>query len=122
MAPTLDCLDHVHIHVADRAQSEAWYARVQGLQRLPECEPWLPAQGPLTLGNAAATVQLALFERPVEKCHSVVAYGDHGHGVSCLACPSVRRPRPWCRGRRSSSCLVTLLQRPRRKSVRDNVL
>lgn len=73
MAPTLDCLDHVHIHVANRAQSEAWYARVLGLQRLPECEPWLSAQGPLTLGNAAATVQLALFERPVEKCHSVVA-------------------------------------------------
>ncbi|MCH7371344.1 MULTISPECIES: VOC family protein [Aeromonas] len=73
MAPTLDSLDHVHIHVANRAQSEAWYARVLGLQRLPECEPWLSAQGPLTLGNATATVHLALFERPVEKCHSVVA-------------------------------------------------
>ena len=44
MAPTLDCLDHIHIHVANRAQSEAWYARVLGLHRQPECEPWLAVQ------------------------------------------------------------------------------
>lgn len=72
--PSLDSLDHVHIHVANRAQSEAWYARVLGLHRHPESEPWLSEHGPLTVSNAAATVHLALFERPVEKCHSVVAF------------------------------------------------
>lgn len=73
MAPNLDSLDHIHIYVTDRAQAEAWYAQVLGLHRLPECEPWVSARGPLTLGNAAGSVHLALFERPAEKCHSVVA-------------------------------------------------
>jgi len=74
MAPKLESLDHIHIFVVDRSTSEQWYARVLGLYRAPEFESWVSERGPLTLGNPSGTVHLALFERPVAKCHSVVAF------------------------------------------------
>ncbi len=74
MTPKLESLDHIHIHVADRAAAEAWYARVLGLSRSPEYESWVSDRGPLTIGNASGSVHLALFERPAAKCHSVVAF------------------------------------------------
>jgi catechol-2,3-dioxygenase len=73
MAPNLEGLDHVHIYVVNRSASEQWYAHVLGLHRLPEFEYWVSERGPLTVGNASGTVHLALFERPAEECHSVVA-------------------------------------------------
>jgi len=73
MAPNLEGLDHVHIYVVDRSASEAWYARVMGLHRVPAFDRWVSERGPLTVGNPSGTVHLALFERPAEKCHSVVA-------------------------------------------------
>ena len=72
--PTLEKIDHIHIHVADRTASEAWYRDVLGLHRLPELAFWASDGGPLTLANAAGTVHLALFERPSEPCHSTVAF------------------------------------------------
>lgn len=74
MAPTLEGIDHIHIYVADRAASEAWYARVMGLGRVAELAFWAPNGGPLTMANASGTVHLALFERPAEKCRSTVAF------------------------------------------------
>jgi catechol-2,3-dioxygenase len=73
MAPNLESLDHIHIYVVNRSRSEEWYARVLGLHRAPEFESWVSERGPLTVGNSSGTVYLALFERPAEKCHSVVA-------------------------------------------------
>src|SRR6478735_8899142 len=74
MTPNLERLDHVHIYVVNRPQSEEWYARVLGLRRLPEFESCVSERGPLAVGNLSGTVHLALFERPAEKCHSVVAF------------------------------------------------
>lgn len=74
MAPTLQGIDHIHIFVTDRAASEEWYSRVFGLRRDPKFEPWTTGRGPLTIGNDSGTVHLALFERPPEKCRSVVAF------------------------------------------------
>ena len=74
MPPDLEKIDHIHIHVADRAASEAWYRDVLGLRRLPELAFWASDGGPLTLANAAGTVHLALFESPRETCRSVVAF------------------------------------------------
>ncbi|HEY8118516.1 MAG TPA: VOC family protein [Methylophilaceae bacterium] len=74
MTPTLEGLDHIHIYVVNRLESEEWYARVLGLRRSSEFESWVSDRGPLTIGNSSGTVHLALFERPAEKCHSVIAF------------------------------------------------
>ncbi len=73
MAPELLDIDHIHIFVADRRASEAWYAKVLGLKRSPELEVWASLGGPLTLQNDDGSVHLALFERPTEPCRSTVA-------------------------------------------------
>jgi catechol-2,3-dioxygenase len=73
MVPTLKDVDHIHVYVADRAASEAWYARVMGLTRVAELEFWAPDGGPLTIGNASGSIHLALFERPPQECRSTVA-------------------------------------------------
>jgi|GEM_PF-282007 len=64
MNPSFDAIDHLHLHVADRAAAEAWYARVLGLRRLPELEHWAGDGGPLTLSDDAGRLHLAVFERP----------------------------------------------------------
>jgi catechol-2,3-dioxygenase len=73
MAPILERIDHIHIHVSNRVIAEAWYARVLGLRRLPEFEFWAVDGGPLTLSNASGSIHLALFERPRQACHSTIA-------------------------------------------------
>lgn len=75
MSPSLDTIDHVHVFVSDRAAAEAWYARVLGLVRVPDLAFWAADGGPLTVGNVAGTVHLALFERPRERCRSTIAFG-----------------------------------------------
>ena len=74
MTPSLEKIDHIHIHVADRAAAEAWYRDVLGLHRLPEIAFWAIDGGPLTVANAAGSVHLALFERPRERNRSVIAF------------------------------------------------
>ena len=74
MAPALECIDHVHIFVRDRNASERWYAEVMGLTRIVELEFRAAGSGPLTLSNASGSVHLALFERQVQPCRTVVAF------------------------------------------------
>lgn len=73
--PNIRCIDHVHVHVADRAAAEGWYRRVLGLGRVREYEFWAAADGPLFLQNPEGTVQLALFERPAGERRSTIALG-----------------------------------------------
>lgn len=73
LAPPLRGFDHVHVHVADRAAAERWYARVLGLVRVPELEGWAVDGGPLTLGDRSGSVHLALFERPASARHATLA-------------------------------------------------
>lgn len=56
-------IDHVHVYVADRRQSAAWYDAVLGLRPAARFARWAedPA-GPLLVENAAGTIHLALFE------------------------------------------------------------
>ena len=75
MIPTFQRIDHIHVYVADRSASEAWYASVLGFARVPELELWAPDGGPLTLVDESGSVHLALFERAAEKCRSVIAFG-----------------------------------------------
>jgi catechol-2,3-dioxygenase len=75
MPPELDRVDHLHVFVADRAAAERWYTQVLGLQRVPELVFWASDGGPLTLGNAAGTIHIALFERPATACRSTIALG-----------------------------------------------
>ena len=74
MAPTLTGVDHIHILVTNRSAALEWYAEVLGLHAMPELLFWAEGYGPLTVGNAAGTIHLALFERPREKCRSTVAF------------------------------------------------
>jgi len=73
MTPGLNGIDHVHVYVADREAAERWYADVLGFTPVAALQSWA-GTGPLTIGNAAGTVHLALFERPREACRSVVAF------------------------------------------------
>ena len=79
MTPALDRVDHVHIYVADRAAAQRWYAEVLGLVPVPELASWAGG-GPLTIGNASGSVHLALFERPLKECRSVVAFATGAGG------------------------------------------
>lgn len=72
-APRFDAIDHLHVHVQDRPAAEAWYGRVFGLRRVPEFEHWATAGGPLTLGDAAGHLHLALFQRPTQAHHATIA-------------------------------------------------
>lgn len=71
--PGLDGFDHAHVYVQDRAAAEAWYRDVLGFVRMKEYESWADGGGPLTIRDASGRVHLALFERPREKCRSVLA-------------------------------------------------
>ena len=73
MPPDLQVIDHVHVFVADRTRAEAWYGKVLGLRRSKELEFWATDGGPLTVQNESGSVHIALFERPVQPCRSVVA-------------------------------------------------
>jgi catechol 2,3-dioxygenase-like lactoylglutathione lyase family enzyme len=73
--PAIRSIDHVHVYVQDRAAAERWYAQVMGLTRSKAYEGWAEGGGPLTIENPEGTVHIALFERPPQKCRSVIALG-----------------------------------------------
>ena len=73
--PRIRTIDHVHVYVADRSASEAWYKRVLGFARTKEFEVWANDGGPLTIQNSEGTVHIALFERRPLKTRSTIALG-----------------------------------------------
>jgi catechol 2,3-dioxygenase-like lactoylglutathione lyase family enzyme len=77
--PAIRSVDHIHVFVADRAAAERWYESVLGFARVKEYEFWAADGGPLTIQNQESTVHIALFERPVEKCRSTIAFGVSAH-------------------------------------------
>jgi catechol-2,3-dioxygenase len=78
MAPALQRIDHIHVHVSDRTAAERWYEHVLGLRRVAEFEFWAHGDGPLTVADASGTVHLALFERTPKPCHSTIAFAVNG--------------------------------------------
>jgi catechol 2,3-dioxygenase-like lactoylglutathione lyase family enzyme len=62
-APRFDAIDHLHVFVKDRRAAETWYGRVLGLHRLEALAHWATPQGPLTLGDPADQLHIALFQR-----------------------------------------------------------
>ncbi|MBL8207670.1 MAG: VOC family protein [Blastocatellia bacterium] len=73
MPPTLQHIDHIHVHVADRNAAEAWYQSVLGFTRVEQLAFWAADGGPLTLADASGTIHLALFERPAQSRHATIA-------------------------------------------------
>lgn len=55
-------IDHVELFVPDQYEAAAWYARVLGLQIVPDCEHWAKGGGPLMISSDAGSTMLALFE------------------------------------------------------------
>jgi len=76
--PDLKSIDHVHVHVADRAAAERWYALVLGLTRHPGLAFWATDGGPLTLRDPGDRVHLALFEGGPAPHRTTVAFGVDG--------------------------------------------
>lgn len=62
MSFELEGIDHIHIHVSDRSESEKWYSTVLGLTRTEHLAFWAEDGGPLTLQNKSGSIHLALFE------------------------------------------------------------
>jgi catechol 2,3-dioxygenase len=77
MTPQFSGIDHAHVYVKDRQASALWYKEVLGFTPVADLQSWATATGPLTLGNAAGTVHLALFESEREP-DSVIAFGSTG--------------------------------------------
>ncbi|MBK8095506.1 MAG: VOC family protein [Planctomycetes bacterium] len=73
MAPELLRIDHIHVHVRDRAAAVQWYERTLGMTPLSEFAVWATPDGPLTIGDRSGTVHLALFQRPVAPSRSTIA-------------------------------------------------
>ncbi len=58
----VDQIDHVEFFVPRRRQAAAWYARVLGLEIVPEYEHWAEDPGgPLMISSDGGSTQLALF-------------------------------------------------------------
>lgn len=73
MPPTLQHIDHIHVHVSDRSAAEAWYQSVLGFTRVEELAFWAADGGPLTLADASGAIHIALFERPAQSRHTTIA-------------------------------------------------
>ncbi|MCU0769016.1 MAG: VOC family protein [Burkholderiaceae bacterium] len=68
-------LDHVHVHVRDRAAAARWYGAVLGLRRDRRFAAWArEVGGPLTLTAADGLTHVALFEDERR--------AGHGHTVA----------------------------------------
>ena len=80
MARRLSGVDHIHVHVPNRAAAVEWYDRVLGFRPFDRYAQWATPDGPLMIGNADGTIQLALFERPAGKNHSTIAMTADGPG------------------------------------------
>jgi NAD(P)-dependent dehydrogenase (short-subunit alcohol dehydrogenase family)/catechol 2,3-dioxygenase-like lactoylglutathione lyase family enzyme len=74
-APPLAGVDHLHVHVQDRAAAERWYADVLGLHRVESLACWAADGGPLTLADAADRLHLALFEGLPQGSRATIALG-----------------------------------------------
>ncbi len=58
----VDQIDHVEFFVPRRRQAAAWYARVLGLEVVPEYEHWAEDPGgPLMISSDGGSTKLALF-------------------------------------------------------------
>jgi catechol-2,3-dioxygenase len=73
VAPTLQRIDHIHLHVSDRAEALRWYADVLGFQVVKELAHWAVDGGPLTIADSSGAIHLALFERPAKPNRSTIA-------------------------------------------------
>ncbi|MBB5204781.1 catechol-2,3-dioxygenase [Inhella inkyongensis] len=81
--PRFQAIDHLHVHVQNRAAATAWYAQALGLQIVQELAHWAEAPGgPLTLSDPAGVLHLALFERPGAGRLSTVALRVDAAGFS----------------------------------------
>ena len=78
MTPPLVCIDHIHVYVANRGESQAWYERVLGLTVVESLAHWADGGGPLTLADASGRIHIALFEREPQPCRSTIALGVDG--------------------------------------------
>lgn len=73
--PELKSIDHVHVYVPDREAAARWFSEVLGFKVIERLRSWATDGGPLTIGNDADTVHLALFERKDAPRQTNTAFG-----------------------------------------------
>jgi catechol 2,3-dioxygenase-like lactoylglutathione lyase family enzyme len=55
-------IDHVHVHVSNREEAAAWYARVLGLRKDEKLSAWAEdPDGPLMLSTTSGASRIAIF-------------------------------------------------------------
>lgn len=86
---TVERIDHVHVFVADRYETAAWYKRVLGLKIVKQFEHWAQSErGPLMISPDDGNTKLALFEskrrdEPTLERGKTIAFRMNGEGF-CL--------------------------------------
>jgi hypothetical protein len=59
VAPSIECVDHVHVFVSDRLKATQWYLKVMGMEPVPDYLHWADGGGPLVLSDKSGSLHLA---------------------------------------------------------------
>ena len=79
MAPNLNGIDHLHVHVSSLEKAEAWFETALSLRRVESQMSSAVKGGPLILENSLKNIHLALFERETPELSSTIAFGAGGN-------------------------------------------
>ncbi len=71
----LSGIDHIHVYVPDREAGAAWFRDLLGFEVEESLRAWAVEGGPLTIGDAAGRIHLALFERAEFVPSTAIAFG-----------------------------------------------
>lgn len=74
MSPKIRRIDHIHLNVSNRVESEKWYRDILGFTRVGKLVFWAEDGGPLTLTDSEGNVHLALFESD-DVQNTTIAFG-----------------------------------------------
>jgi catechol-2,3-dioxygenase len=75
---TLTGIDHIHVYVPDRQEAASWFEEVFGFEVDESLRQWAEGGGPLTIGDDAGRIHLALFERTDFTPSTAIAFGTDG--------------------------------------------
>ncbi len=72
---TLSGIDHIHVYVPDREQAARWFEELLGFKVEESLRVWATENGPLTIGDDAGKIHLALFQRSEFTPSTAIAFG-----------------------------------------------
>ncbi|NRA67368.1 MAG: VOC family protein [Pseudobacteriovorax sp.] len=79
MQPQLDKIDHIHLGSKDREALAEWYYKIFGFTVVDSLQLWADDPfGPLTIGNKANSIHIALFTRTNPSPSQTIAFSTTG--------------------------------------------